>query len=239
MQQHSVLQLVKWGMNTPLIMTRAQAKAAGLTRYFSGKVCPRGHVAERFVCSYNCVECHEDWKRENPDKYRAAIKRWEEENAEKHLAHCKAYRETNKDRRRAATMAWREANKDRVLSGVRAYHKANPELVARVKADWAEKNAEHELERKRLLTAKRRAQKRGSVGSYTADQIQDLLAAQKCRCANCLVSIRDGYDIDHVVPLARGGSNDIRNIQLLCGLCNRRKAAKDPIVFARENGRLL
>lgn len=223
----------------PPIITRAQAKAAGLTRYFSGKVCPRGHIAERFVCSYNCVECHEDWKRENPDKYRAAIKGWEEANADYYRANRKAYREANRERRQAVCAAWREANKDRVLSVNRAYHKANPELVARVKAEWAEKNAEHELERKRLLTAKRRAQKRGSVGSYTADQIQDLLGAQKCRCANCLVSIRDGYHIDHVTPLARGGSNDIRNIQLLCGLCNRRKGAKDPLDFARLNGRLL
>jgi len=39
-----------------LKMTRAEAKAAGLTRYFTGRPCRRGHVAERDIDG-NCVEC--------------------------------------------------------------------------------------------------------------------------------------------------------------------------------------
>jgi hypothetical protein len=33
------------------IISRAKAKALGLTRYYSGKACPHGHVCERLVCS--------------------------------------------------------------------------------------------------------------------------------------------------------------------------------------------
>src|SRR5215472_2579692 len=39
------------------IISRHEAKAQGLTRYFSGETCPQGHIAERFVTSYACVEC--------------------------------------------------------------------------------------------------------------------------------------------------------------------------------------
>jgi len=30
--------------------------------------------------------------------------------------------------------------------------------------------------------------------------------------------------LDHIVPLAKGGLNDVTNIQLLCGDCNRKKS---------------
>lgn len=37
------------------------------------------------------------------------------------------------------------------------------------------------------------------------------------------VSIRNQHNFDHIVPLARGGINDITNIQLLCDRCNNLK----------------
>ena len=44
-------------------------------------------------------------------------------------------------------------------------------------------------------------------------------------CIYCRASLRrKPSDIDHVLPLVRGGSDDIENLQLLCPGCNRRKA---------------
>jgi 5-methylcytosine-specific restriction endonuclease McrA len=39
------------------IITRAEARAKGLKRYFSGEPCGNGHIAERFVCNSMCCEC--------------------------------------------------------------------------------------------------------------------------------------------------------------------------------------
>jgi hypothetical protein len=40
------------------IITRAEAKARGLKRYFTGKPCRnKGHVAERLTSNGNCMEC--------------------------------------------------------------------------------------------------------------------------------------------------------------------------------------
>jgi hypothetical protein len=39
------------------IITRKQAKALGLTRYFTGKPCKHGHVCERYTANFACVEC--------------------------------------------------------------------------------------------------------------------------------------------------------------------------------------
>lgn len=39
------------------IITRKEAKAKGLSRYFTGKACVHGHIAERYTCNKTCVEC--------------------------------------------------------------------------------------------------------------------------------------------------------------------------------------
>ena len=61
--------------NTLTIITRAEAKAQGLTRYFTGKPCPQGHVADRSSSSAGCCECSRErdkkrvWKdRPRPDR---------------------------------------------------------------------------------------------------------------------------------------------------------------------------
>lgn len=43
-------------------------------------------------------------------------------------------------------------------------------------------------------------------------------------CQNC-GSHRD-LTVDHIVPLAKGGTNDMFNLQTLCGTCNSSKGAR-------------
>jgi len=43
------------------------------------------------------------------------------------------------------------------------------------------------------------------------------------KCVSC--QSQDKLEFDHVIPLARGGSNTARNIQLLCEICNRAKGS--------------
>lgn len=45
------------------------------------------------------------------------------------------------------------------------------------------------------------------------------------RCRECGASVDDGatLEIDHIVPVAKGGKNDIDNLQTLCKKCNRMK----------------
>ena len=42
------------------------------------------------------------------------------------------------------------------------------------------------------------------------------------RCVQCGSQLR--LEFDHVIPVSRGGSNTVRNIQLLCESCNRAKS---------------
>lgn len=84
-----------------------------------------------------------------------------------------------------------------------------------------------------------RARLRGAEGVVTSADIHYRMLRQRGKCAYCRVCISWNFEIDHIIPLARGGSNWPRNIQLTCGPCNFAKLAKDPIKFAQSIGLLL
>tara|TARA_Y100001951_G_C11183991_1_gene207582 strand:+ start:271 stop:588 length:318 start_codon:yes stop_codon:yes gene_type:complete len=44
------------------------------------------------------------------------------------------------------------------------------------------------------------------------------------QCVLC--ESRERIEYDHIIPFSKGGADTVRNLQLLCGLCNRKKAAK-------------
>jgi hypothetical protein len=48
------------------IITRAQAKAKGLSLYFTGKACAHGHVTERRVVGGKCLQCQKKYKVPKP-----------------------------------------------------------------------------------------------------------------------------------------------------------------------------
>jgi len=55
----------------------------------------------------------------------------------------------------------------------------------------------------------------------SASKRKRVLLRDKGRCVKC--GSKKNLEIDHVVPLARSGSNRLENLQLLCRDCNRMK----------------
>jgi len=50
--------------STPLI-SRQEAKALGLKKYYTGKACPKGHFSERRTSKGNCIQCTKDFYKEH------------------------------------------------------------------------------------------------------------------------------------------------------------------------------
>ena len=88
----------------------------------------------------------------------------------------------------------------------------------------------------RMACANRRA--RLKANKIPATFIKWLGSSQKWKCVVCKSKLVK-YEVDHIVPLSKGGKHEKQNLQILCVHCNRRKSSKDPIEFMNANGFLI
>lgn len=135
-------------------------------------------------------------------------------------AYVKAYQAETKDKKREYDREYRRKNAGRYREQSREWVRRNPEKRAAVV---------------RCYTAKRRSWTKSGVG---AAELAQWTAEQPKRCYWCGCGCKRNYHVDHYVPLSQGGSHTIDNLVIACGPCNLRKNAKDPLVYAREVGRL-
>ena len=189
-------------------MTRKEAKTAGLSRYFTGKQCPAGHVSERMVSTRACCECargkKHKWSAENPDKVNAQKRAYRDANLEKvkawNLDNQKLHRESANIRNRRYAATHREELR---INGM-SWEAANPGKVL-------------------AKAAKRRASKARQMPVW-ADKL-----AIEAIYAKAATLRRNGMDVhvDHAVPLQGRNVSGLHvhyNLQIIDANANRRKA---------------
>lgn len=210
------------------IISRDQAKTNGLKRYFTGEPCIHGHVSERLVSNQACMKCANERQNasrsENPDKRKHEAKKERERYREKIKKDIAIYRIENSEKIAKTQAVYRDRNRDKRREESLKWSKENPEKM-------------------REAGRNRRAAQKNAKGTHTMKDIQDLFYLQKERCATCekkiFFDVGNRFHVDHIVALVNGGSNDKRNLQLLCRSCNCRKGKKDPIDWERQNGKML
>jgi 5-methylcytosine-specific restriction endonuclease McrA len=187
------------------IVTRKEAIEQGLTLYFTGVPCTRGHNATRFVSSYGCTICaNENLKKQydaNPEKRREHSRQYRLDNIEvvkaKSIIRCAEWRakfpERSKLSRNTGLTKWKAANPESVLAGTR----------------------------------NRRARIKGNEGSHTANDTLAILERQDFKCVACKSNLHTTpKHLDHIIPIKSGGCNWPSNLQWLCKTCNLRKGSK-------------
>lgn len=155
---------------------------------------------------------HKKYRYKHPEKMR------EIRNSIKAKEYRKKWISNNRSKSVGYSKKWRENNKDKRLS----YLKANEEKFSAYQKEWKK---DHPEARTRW-NQKRRARKNATHIPYTDQELICILEAQNFQCANpcCNKDLNIfAKEIDHVVPLSKGGHDAIGNLQWLCKSCNRRK----------------
>lgn len=156
----------------------------------------------------NRQRCHEWYQRNRP--------------------HVEAYRRRRYPLIRAEKLVkdrlYYRANRQRILGVVRRYSQTHREQIAA----YARKTGPESRRRRaawwRSYIARKRARKAGLTTHFTPAEWKELVERASHACLAC--GAQTDLTVDHIVPLSRGGTNDIGNVQPLCFGCNQQKHTK-------------
>lgn len=155
-----------------------------------------------------CKKCGTSEWRENGQCKSCAIansRKWERNNRDKVTSSKRKWNKNNRDKANASNRKWKKDNPDKVTAGKRKWNKNNPDKA----------NAKNQ---------RRRTAKTNAGGSYTSYEWDQLIKQQDGRCLKC--GKKEKLTVDHVIPVSKGGTSNIDNIQGLCQSCNSSKGTK-------------
>ena len=212
------------------IITKAEAKAAGLKCYFTGEPCRHGHVAERIASNGDCYECMRErvanWQAANPEAVRESRARYNTKNAENIRERSARYSAENQDKRRASkarwsaknpgyATRWRNANIDAAREREARYRAENPEKAReRAARNYAANpNKVRERNARYLQTPAGQASRRKRRATRRARELQavpcwygefdDLVMTEAANLAAMRESATGfPWEVDHMIPLA-------------------------------------
>lgn len=88
---------------------------------------------------------------------------------------------------------------------------------------------EHKNEGWRKFQQSKQGEKRPYQSSVWKKKRQIIINRCMGLCEECERNgaVSFGVEVDHIVPVSQGGSDEISNLQLLCIPCHRRKTARE------------
>lgn len=193
--------------------------------YRNGKLRPMCRACERLQANERNARNRDQMQKRSRDFRTRHLEQERERGRTSYAANCEHISERRK--------ANRLKNLERERQRSRDYYSANAEARREQGKRWASTNPEYY----RMASRSRRARKKAAEGSYTKEQWEAKIKAHKGRCHWCQQRIDGTPHADHLIALAKGGSNDISNIVPACKSCNCKKHTKLPWEFMP--GRLL
>ena len=190
-----------------------------LSRFSKAKNCLYGRT-------HICLDCKnleaKEWRLKNPEKAKEVKKKNREKNIEKITEYERAYREANRDIINAkGREKYRTSPKRR--NRYKHYYASNREKELERNKKWVQSNSGYQA----IRNQKRRANVLGNGGNLSLDDWRKIKEKYNFVCLCCGKREPEVVlTIDHVIPVSKGGMNDVTNIQPLCLPCNSRKNDK-------------
>ncbi len=154
------------------------------------------------------------WNQRHPEKRKEAVKNWKYRNWDKHLAIAKRYRERHRDRVRLSMNA-SDAKR------------AGSEARIQAKKKWLKANVAKQREIQKTANKIRALRKARNGGWSNPEAWFGRCEMYGWKCAYCTNPLTEStVEIEHVIPLARGGTGWTSNLVPACRSCNAKKHAK-------------
>lgn len=210
---------------------RAQARAAGLSRYNTGRPCKNGHYSDRSALDGKCFECARlkalaRW-REDPEGSKERDRIWRQRNKERIAAQNKARRERDVEATRAKERAWKLPHREKARGYMKRWREQNP--------DWDQLYRQANRAYYNAKSRERQARKTKATPPWYA---LDTVIALYEEARRLTLETGIPHHIDHVVPLQNPfvcGLHTADNLQILPASENFAKNNSfDPLTYAHE-----
>lgn len=162
----------------------------------------------------------------NREQYIQKARQYALENRDKILENKKSYYLKNSESIKKRAKQWELDNPEKAKERKFIYRQTHREEIKQSIKTWIENNRERYNILKRANYRNYMANKKGAEGKHTAEDVKKLYEEQKALCNICDCAISEYYEVDHIDPISKGGTNWPSNLQLLCLYCNRSKNNK-------------
>jgi 5-methylcytosine-specific restriction endonuclease McrA len=178
------------------------------------------HDLSRGEQMYDRKEADKRYRTNHRDEYNQRIRKYKKEHPEKTKEQNAEHRRTHQKEIIEYNTQYRETHQVERAQYNAQYYKEHQKDYKRRLNEWRKANPE----RAKIQIHNRRARKTQAGGSYTAEEWNALCKQCNHLCLCC--NKRRKLVPDHVMPIAKGGTSNIDNIQPLCQPCNSRKGAR-------------
>jgi len=161
------------------------------------------------------------YQRKNRDKVRNWNRNWAKKNPDKMREMWKKYYIQNRDKIILRARKWKRDNAGKANAWARKNRIKNLEKRKNATKKWMQKHPEKAQE----YNERRRCKIMNAIGDWTATEWKTLCDRYGNKCLRCHKT-NVALTADHVIPLSKGGTNFIWNIQPLCLSCNSTKGIR-------------